>query len=156
MKKDFFLNNSYYEGLLQNLYGGSKGCFSLFMHFFYQYGQSLVYEKDLSTCFLRLCELELKNCEVLAQILLKMGGDNKFYSNNKKFLSGFNVDYVKDFSKIYHLDVEFLEISLLQTKSVVEKIADLQINSLLKDIVKNKKIEIEILKEKYLKNYQNN
>ncbi len=151
MKENFFLNNSYYEGLVQNLYGGSKGCFSLFMHFFYQYNQSCVFDKEYSCCFLTLYELELKNCEILARVLLKMGGDNKYYSNNRKFLSGYSVDYVKDFVQIYLLDVELLEISMIETKNVVDKIENKEIAEMVRDVLKNKKIALEILKEKYLK-----
>lgn len=156
MKENFFLNNSYYEGLVQNLYGGSKGCFSLFMHFFYQYNQSCVFDKEYSSCFLTLYELELKNCEILAQVLLKMGGDNKYYSNNRKFLSGYSVDYVKDFVQIYLLDVELLEISMLETKNVIDKIDNKEIVEMVKIVLKNKKIALEILKEKYLKIVKNN
>lgn len=156
MKEEFFQTNSYYEGLLQNLYGGGSGCFSLFMHFFYQYGQSCVFAAEHADCFSRLYELELQNCQILSQILLKMGGDNKYYSNSRKFLSGFNIDYVKDFSQIYLLDVELLEISLLETKGIIAKIENKNIKEMLKIILKNKRIEIDLLKENFLKNCKNN
>lgn len=152
MKENLFFKNSYYQGLIQNLYGGARGCFSLFMHFFYQYGQSLVYDKKISSCMLKLYMLELQNCEVLAEILIKMGGDNKFYSHNRKFLSGYGVDYIKDFSQIYFLDVELLEVGIINVKSAYEKIEDKSIGEGLQKVLSNKKIELGLLKENFIKN----
>ena len=152
MKESLFFKNSYYQGLVQNLYGGAKGCFSLFMHFFYQYGQSLVFDKKISVCMFKLYMLELQNCEILAEILIKMGGDNKFYSHNRKFLSGYSVDYIKDFAQIYYLDVELLEIGIINVKSAYEKIEDEAVREGLKKVLSNKKIELDLLKENFLKN----
>ncbi|MBP3619766.1 MAG: hypothetical protein J6J24_03800 [Clostridia bacterium] len=95
--------------------------------------------------------LELQNCEILAQVLIKMGGDNKFCSHHHKFLSGFGVDYVKDFSQIYLLDVELLEIGVLEVKNAYEKIEDKSVREMLKNVLTNKKIELGFLKETFFK-----
>ena len=76
MKENIIKVNSYYEGLIQNFYAGAKGCFSAFMHFFYQYNQSVVYGAEYSDCFKLLYETELENCKILSELLLMMGGDN--------------------------------------------------------------------------------
>lgn len=152
MKENVFKQNSYYEGLIQNYFGGAKGCFSAFMHFFYQYNQSLFCCKEYSTLFQELYKTELENCEILSQILLKMGGDSKYYSSSRKFLSGYNVDYVKNFAKIFLNDIEMLEINVLENKSLILKIEDSQIRDWLKKILENKKKSLKILRENYFKN----
>ncbi len=149
--KDFFKTNSYYEGLIQNLLGGSKGCFSVFMHFFYQYNQSRVFFDDWAPCFKTLFEKELENCQILSELILKLGGDNKYFSSSRKFLSGNNIEYLKNSSKIFLLDVELLEIGVLETKSLINKIEDGDIRFFLNLILKNKKQELKILKENYFK-----
>ncbi len=149
--KDFFKTNSYYEGLIQNLLGGSKGCFSVFMHFFYQYNQSRVFFDDWAPCFKTLFEKELENCQILSELILKLGGDNKYFSSSRKFLSGNNIEYLKNSSKIFLLDVELLEIGVLETKSLINKIEDSNIRFFLNMILKNKKQELKILKENYFK-----
>lgn len=149
--KDFFKTNSYYEGLIQNLLGGSKGCFSVFMHFFYQYNQSRVFFDDWTPCFKTLFEKELENCQILSELILKLGGDNKYFSSSRKFLSGNNIEYLKNSSKIFLLDVELLEIGVLETKSLINKIEDGDIRFFLNLILKNKKQELKILKENYFK-----
>ncbi len=150
--KEVIKFNSYYEGLLQNLYAASDGCFVAFMQFFYQYNQSHAFEPDFCECFKFLYEKELQNCEILCDLLLLLGGDNKFYSSSRKFLSGYNVDYVKTFAKMFVCDIELLEVSVIQTKNLIAKIDEKQVKSSLLTILSNKKEELKMLKETYFKN----
>lgn len=152
MKEPFLKVNSYYEGLIQNFYAGAKGCFSAFMHFFYQFNQSVIFANQYSECFKTLYENELENCTILCELLLRMGGDNKFYSSSRKFLSGYNVDYVKNFDKIFLYDIELLEINVIEVKSMIAKIENKVIREKLKIVLENKKESLRILKEKYFKN----
>lgn len=152
MKKQFQQINSYYEGLIQNLYGGAKGCFVSFMQFFYQYNQAKIFNETFAPCFKELYLLELENCEILSELLLNVGGDNKFYSCSRKFLSGFSVDYVKNLQRIYLADIELLEISLVEVKSIIEKVDNVKIKNSLKRILQNKKASLKNIKEKYFKN----
>ena len=152
MKKEFFKENSYYEGLIQNLYSGTKGCFVSFMQFFYQYNQCKIHKGDFCECFETLFQNELKNCEILSEILLKMGGDNKYYSSSRKFISSSNVDYIKNFDKMFLTDIELLEYNIIDTKSLILKIENIKIKNLLKIILNNKKNSLKILKENYFRN----
>lgn len=151
MKEEMFKTNSYYEGLIQNFFGGAKGCFSAFMHLFYQYNQSLIYFEQYSQCFSQLYAKELENCSILSEIILRMGGDNKYYSSSRKFLSGYNIDYVKNFSQIFLLDIELLETNVIELKSMIAKIDNNGIKNKLKTILDNKKYSLKLLKENYFK-----
>lgn len=152
MKETLLKVNSYYEGLIQNFYAGAKGCFSAFMHFFYQYNQSVVFASQYSDSLKNLYEKELENCNILCELLLRMGGDNKFYSSSRKFLSGYNVDYVKNFDKIFLYDIELLEINVIEVKSMIAKIDNKIIKEKLKIVLENKKESLKNLKENYFKN----
>lgn len=152
MKQNVFRLNSYYEGLIQNLYSGSKGCFSAFMHFFYQYNQCGIFHREFCACFEELYQNELTNCQILSEVLIRLGGDNKYYSSSRQFLSGYNVDYIKNLSKIFLLDVEILEIHIIETKNVTNKIENNEIKNMIKRILENKKKSLKILKENYFKN----
>lgn len=152
MKQNIYDSNSYYQGLIQNFYGGAKGCFSAFMHFFYQFNQSEMYYSEYSSCFKVLYTLELENCRILSQILIKMGGDNKYYSNAKKFLSGYNVDYLKNISQIVFMDIEFLECNIIEVKSIISKIENKMIKACMVEILENKKKALKLLKENSVKN----
>lgn len=149
-EKDF--KNSYYEGLVHNLYAGSQGCFLAFMQFFYQYNQSVVFAKEYAACFERLYESELENCKILSALLLKMGGDNKYFSSSRKYVSGVCVDYIKDLGGIFSADLELLEINVIEVKNIIDKIEDKQIKFELKKILENKKKSLKKLKEIFFKN----
>ncbi len=144
--------NSYYEGLLQNLFGGAKGCFSNFMNFFYQYNQVKIFSPENAACMQILYETELKNCEMLSQLLIRSGGDNRYFSSSRKYLSGFNIDYSKAASKMFVCDVELLEIGIIEVKNVLQKIENKIIKEKLKIILENKKNELKILKETFFRN----
>lgn len=152
MKDNFYKVNSYYEGLLQNLYAGTKGCFSSFMCFFYQYNQSVVFAPEHSDCFFKIYEIELENCKIISELILRSGGDNKYYSSSRKFLSGNNVNYIKDFTKIYLSDIELLEIGVIEVKNIHAKVENQKIKEKLKKVLENKRKQLKILKENYFKN----
>ncbi|MDE6583046.1 MAG: hypothetical protein K2K31_00125, partial [Clostridia bacterium] len=121
------------------------------MHFFYQYNQIHFFAPEFSEIFEKLYQLELENCSILSEIILKMDGDNKYYSSSKKFISGYNVDYIKNFSKIFLADIEFLEVNIIEVKNLINKIDNVKIKEKLKKILKNKRFSLNFLKEKYFK-----
>ena len=118
----------------------------------HQYNQSMVYAQNLTEMFKKLYETELENCSILSKILIKMGGDNKYYSCSRKFLSGYNVDYVKNFSKIFLTDIELLEVNIIELKGLILKIENSAIKNELTIVLSNKKNSLKILKENYFKN----
>jgi len=150
--KNMINKNSYYEGLLQDFFAASDGCFCLFMTFFYQYNQIFEFKSELSQLFQMLYQTELQNSEILSQLIIEMGGDAKFYSHSKSFLSCYSVDYVKGTSQIFLDDIEKLEVSIIQNKSLINKIDDPKIKEKLHTVLKNKQKCLKILRENHLKN----
>ena len=151
MKNEVLNENTYYEGLIQSLYGGNDGCFCLFMTFFFQHNQSKKFFPELESNFDELEKLELENCKMLAEILVEMGADAKFFSKSKTFLSGYNVDYSKNISKIFLSDIEKLELHLIEIKSIILKVRNKRIKEKLNPVLENKKKSLKILRENYFK-----
>lgn len=151
MKKDYG-SNSYYMGLVQNLYASTNGCLTAFLQFLYQHEISRHFQ-EFESCFRALYQKEIENCQILSQILLDMGGDPQFFSSSRKYLNTHSVTYVKEIDKVFLTDIEFLEINILDLKSAILKIENVQIKENLKTILNNKKMSLKILKENYFKNH---
>lgn len=158
MKGYFLTKNSYYEGLLQDLFCGNDGFFTIFLHFYYQFNQFFVYNNNFSSIFKFVYMKELENCEVVSNLLVLMGGDAKFYSSNKKFISGSGIDYVKNLKSAFELDIELVEKSLIDVKNALVKIDNTKIKEKLRIVIKNKEEELDKLKNGFVEmlNFQNN
>ena len=142
--------NSYYLGLVQNLFAGANGCIVAFLQFFYQ-SQMCAQSQGFDECFGNLYQKELENCRILSQILIEMGGDPQFFSSSKKFVSTRAVSYVKDVSKMFLTDIEFLEVNVLDIKSAISKIENEPLRAKLKELLSNKKFELKFLKKEFFK-----
>lgn len=142
--------NSYYEGLLQDLFCGKDGFFTVFMHFFYQKNQILINYPDYNKSFCELLSIELKVCESVSKVIIELGGDAKFYSSTQKYISGCGVDYVKNLASMLELDIELIEKNIIDLKGVYSKIENGNIRASLNEILILKNEEINILKNCFL------
>ena len=142
--------NSYYEGLLQDLFCGKDGFFTVFMHFFYQKNQIFEYYPDFYKDFCEVLDFELKACSRLCELIIELGGDAKFYSSTKKYLSGSGVDYVKNLHAILELDIELVEKGRIDLKNVYSKVENANLRASLNEILILKNEELNILKNAYL------
>ena len=150
MKKEYGAN-SYYIGLVQNLYAGTKGCTTLLLQFLYQFEINKNIE-NFEQCFFNLFEKEVENCKILSQILIDMGGDPQFFSSSRKFVSARSVNYVKDSGRMFLADIELLEINILDLKSALSKVENQAVKEKLKIVLENKKNQLKFLKKEYFKN----
>ena len=144
------IKNSYYEGLLQDLFCGNDGFFTIFMHFLYQYNQIFVFYPKFEKEFEKLFQTEIEVCNILSKIIIEMGGDAKYYSSTKKFLNG-NIDYIKSLSSIIDVDLELVEKGLIDVKNVLSKVDNIRIKTELRKVVALKEFEEKILKELKIK-----
>ena len=140
------IKNSYYEGLLQDLFCGNDGFFTIFLHFLYQFNQISVFYPNFEKEFEKLYHIEIEACNLLSKLIIEMGGDAKYYSSLKKYLSG-KIDYVKSLSVIIDIDLELVEKSLIDIKNVLSKIDNIKIKTELRKIVALKEDEEKIIKE---------
>lgn len=138
--------NSYYQGLLCDLYAGKDGCFVCFMQMFYQNNLCKSLEREVDF-FEVIAKKELKNCEILSRLLTKVGGDLQYHSSSRVFISGKTIDYVKNLKKMIESDVELMEVSQVNLKNAISKIDDKQIVGDLKKVLQNKRESLSLLKE---------
>lgn len=144
------LKNSYYEGLLQDIFCEKDGFFAIFMHFFYQKNQIFVNYPSFEKDFEELLRLELECCEKISNLIIELGGDAKFYSSSKRYISGSGIDYVKNLSAILELDIELVEKSVIDIKSAYSKIDNAFLRASLNEILILKNAELDILKNCFL------
>ena len=151
MKNGAFEPNSYYLGLIQNLFAGANGCLLVFMQFLYQHTLSKKSFPQFEECFCALQEKEIENLQLLGEILLKMGGDPQFFSSSRKYICAKSLNYSKEIDKIFLNDIELLEINIIDLKSAILKIEDKNLKEMLLKILENKKFSLKLLKEEYFK-----
>lgn len=145
-----FLKNSYYEGLLQDLFCEKDGFFSIFLHFFYQKNQISKFYPNFLEDFAGLLNLEEKACAKVSELIIELGGDAKFYSANRKFFSTSGLDYVKNLASILEMDIELVEKSVIDIRSAYAKIENANIRASLNEILIWKNEELKILKDCFL------
>ncbi len=141
--------NSYYMGLVQNLYAGKNGCLTAFLQFFYQF--QISHEMTLADCLKILYQTEIENCLMLGKILQEMGADPQYYSSSRRHLGTQSVCYVKDANKIFLADIELLEINIIDLKSAISKIDNPEIKVHLKKVLDSKKASLKLLKQNYFR-----
>lgn len=144
------IKNSYYEGLLQDLFCEKDGFFAVFLHFLYQFNQIFVFYPNFKSDFEKLYMLELESCNLISRLINEIGGDAKFYSSNKKIFCG-NIDYLKHLPHIVDMDIELVEKSLIDLKNALYKIDNILIKTELRKILPLKEKEEKILKDLKIK-----
>ncbi len=140
------IKNSYYEGLLQDLFCGNDGFFTIFLHFLYQFNQVSVFYPNFEKEFEKLYLLEIEVCNLLSKTIIEIGGDAKYYSSSKKFVTA-SIDYIKTLPLIVDVDMEFIEKNLIDLKNTLSKIDNVRIKTELRKVVAIKEQEEKILKE---------
>lgn len=131
--------NSYYCGLLQNLYSGNESAINLLLQFIYDANILSAFSNDIAKLFYEFAFNELRNQYVLSQCIIMLGGDPMFINSQSKWHSGRSVDYVKDIKQILLLLIENNEKIILDYKTTISKIDDLEIRKHLFTILKTEK-----------------
>lgn len=140
-------NNSYYLGLIQNLYAGSEGEMVSFLQLFYQTNIVCPFNENFANSLCKMAMEELENAHKLSILLQTLNGDPIYATSQGKWLGARSVDYVKNFEKIIDLNIELKNKKIIDYKTTISKIDDIQINNVLKEILE-KHIEHKIILQK--------
>lgn len=128
-----FCNNSYYAGILQDLYAGKEGEMVMFLQFrYFSYVLSGFHPK-LSNILQEIAYDGLKHQNLLAYAI-QMTSGNPIYKSDKWF-SGDQIEYIRETKKILSLSLKSKERSIINYKFAISKIDNLQIKSLLSSIL---------------------
>lgn len=145
--------NSYYTGLLQNLFAGSESATNSVLQYSYNANILAPFYPEISNEFYEIVFDEIKVHYILSQLILLTGGDPVYSNAQGKWLGGRSVDYVKDIKQLIMLSVENIEKLIIDYKTVQSKIDDTEIKKYLTQILEienNNRIKLLKLKKKYL------
>ena len=137
--------NSYYIGLLRNLYAGPDGAVMRGMQYRYQ-ASVLVFNSKLSEKLYQFANEELEEEKKLASLIVQSGGDPVFANSENRFFNGRKIDYIKDIKQIMLQNIENIEKSILDYKITELKIDNKLLKKELNIIAENKKEQLNNLK----------
>lgn len=138
--------NAYYAGLIQNLLFGSEGVCIFVLQLKYQISILENFNEGLSKTLYEIMEVEELHEKFLSHAILMTGGDPMLCNSQSKWISGRNIDYVKEIKQIIALNLEIKEKALLDLKSAFLKIDNNEIKNLLKTIIDDENITIKKFK----------
>ncbi len=140
--------NSYYLGLIQNLYAGSEGELASFLQTSYQ--SALLYEQeDICLSLQKIAEQDKKHMQLLSHAIIMLGGTPKYFNAQNKWFSTREIDYVQSLKQIVSLDIEMKEKSILDYKSTIQKVSSLDLKATLTRILQDENNHLGILKNIY-------
>lgn len=150
-----YCKNSYYSGILQNLYAGPEGEVILFLQLRYHCSVLKTFNPKISNVLFEIAITDLKHQELLAHAIERTYG-NPFYATTQgKWISGRQIDYIKDTKQILHATLEAKEKSIIDYKLAISKIDNNQIKQLLVAILSDEENHRLILK-KLIRNLNTN
>ena len=142
-------NNSYYQGLLQNLYSGGDGEMASFFQLTYQNFILYPFGSEHASTFAQLAEEDLLHAKHLAQAIISLGGDPAFCSTQGVWLSGRVVDYIKGVKQMVGINIEAKEKLVIDYKTTISKIDEIQIKRMLEGILQEEEEHLSKLKSIY-------
>lgn len=128
-------HNSYYLGIIQNLYCSSESEIISFLQFEYQKNLLLPFGNDFARVFGAIAEDDLFHSGLLAEIIISLGGNPVYCDNQGKWLGGRKIDYVKNIKQMLDVDIELKEKMIIDYKNAISKIDDNNIKKMLIMIV---------------------
>lgn len=140
-------HNSYYLGIIQNLYCSNESEIVSFLQFEYQKNLLLPFGNDFGRVFETIAQEDLFHSSLLAEIIISLGGNPIYCDNQGKWLGGRRIDYVKNIKSMLELDIELKEKMIIDYKSAISKIDDIKIKKMLEMIVKDEEVGYFRLKE---------
>lgn len=141
--------NSYYLGLVQNLYAGSEGELACFLQATYQVQVLEDYDQEIVGTLKKIAEQDQKHLSILSHIILMLGGNPKFLNAQNKWFSTREIDYVQGVKQIISFDIELKEKVILDYKSTIQKISSSEIKSVLSRILADENNHLQALRNIY-------
>ena len=141
--------NSYYLGLVQNLYAGSEGELACLLQATYQFQVLEDYDQEIVGTLKKIAEQDQKHLSILSHIILMLGGNPKFLNAQNKWFSTREIDYVQGVKQIISFDIELKEKVILDYKSTIQKISSSEIKSVLSRILADESNHLQALRNIY-------
>lgn len=143
--------NSYYLGLVQNLYAGSEGELASFLQTSYQFPLIKDSNEELYNLLKKISEQDKKHLEILSYLILSLGGSPKYFNAQNKWFSTREIDYVQGTKQILSYDIELKEKIVLDYKSTIQKISAQELKDILQRVLADEENHLSKLKHIYAK-----
>ncbi len=150
-----FCRNSYYSGILQNLFAGSEGEVVLFMQLQYHSNILKNYNPKISEILTEISLTDLKHQQLLSNAIEMTYGNPIYATTQGKWVGGRQIDYIKDIKQILHANLEAKEKAIIDYKLAISKVENQQIKMLLSAILSDEETHRLILK-KLIKSIETN
>ena len=141
--------NSYYQGLLQNLYGGADGEVCAFLQNTYHSFMMSAFGNENSKLFSEMAEEDIFHSKKLAELIIMLVGDPIYASAQGKWLTGRSVDYIKSTRQMFLIAIEQKEKLIIDYKSALLKIDEPVIKKALSSILQDEETHLVKLKNIY-------
>lgn len=142
-----YCKNSYYSGILQNLFAGSEGEVVLFLQLRYQAMILKNFNPKISNMLEEIANCDLKHQELLSGAIEKTYGNPIYATSTGKWIGGRQIDYVKNVKQILLMNLEAKEKAIIDYKVAISKIDNVQIKLLLGAILSDEENHRLILKK---------
>ena len=139
--------NSYYSGILQNLFAGSEGEVIIFLQLQYHANILKPFNDKISKLLNEIALTDLKHQQLLSHAIQMTYGNPIYATSQGKWIGGRQIDYIKDTKQIIHANIEAKEKSIIDYKLAISKIENTQIKLLLNAILIDEENHRLILKK---------
>lgn len=138
--------NSYYCGILQNLFAGNESECVMLMQINYQINLLKNFNENIISVLQNILMSDAVHQGVLANAILMCGGDPVYANAQNKWLGGRQVDYIKDIKQILSYDIEMKEKAIIDYKIAIAKIDNYEIKLVLTSILQDEEEHLKLLK----------
>ena len=146
-KLKMLAHNSYYQGILQNLFCGSEGEVVAILQLSYQKSLLCFHQSPLSKIITSILQHDQKHIELLSDAIMTLGGNPMYYNNQKKFLSLRQIDYLSNPQSMLRADIELKEKTIIDYKVAISKISNTNLKMYLERIVQDEKLHLKLLRQ---------
>ena len=142
--------NKYYALLLKEDYVGMVSEMTAINQYLYHYFVNNDNYKDIAHMLEQISIVEMTHLEILAKLIILLGEKPIYYSNNS-FWNGSYVDYGSNILEQLKSDLESEYKAIDNYNNDILKIDDPYIKDILKRIILDEEIHVELFKEAILK-----
>lgn len=142
-----YCKNSYYSGILQNLFAGPEGEVVLFLQLQYHNNILKLFNPKIAEVLSEISLTDLKHQQLLSNAIQMTFGNPIYATTQGKWIGGRQIDYIKDTKQLLLANLEAKEKAIIDYKIAISKIDNTQIKLLLSSILADEENHRLILKK---------
>ena len=137
--------NNYYYNLLKDMYSGEFSETASLLQFLYFSYTLSDFENEFVPLLYSIAQDDLEHHTMLGECLIKLGGDAKYINSNSIAFGTTKLEYTKNIKNMLEYGIEFKERSLINYKTILNKVAEKEIKNILELIICDEQKHKDIL-----------